>query len=204
MNINIINFIKSYPVYTVDIIGDSVLLRGRSDEYWIYISSKSCDEFQQLIEGLDEDDECFAVLEDWMLTFIDNGRKIRCQLTSIKRVYDKKTPLPSVMSNVIDLSITDTPYIFDNSEYNEYISIEYIKDRIKNGIAFGIYEDGKLIAWAIMHDDGAICFLNVLEGYMTDAAAMIERLLKLGNLPFAHIEDNVESMNFALKLGFRK
>lgn len=38
-NINIINFIKNYPVYWVDTAGESVLIRGRSDEDWVYISS---------------------------------------------------------------------------------------------------------------------------------------------------------------------
>ena len=55
-NINFINFIQSYPIHTFDSVGDSVLIRGRSDEEWVYISSKSEDEFRQLIQGLDEED----------------------------------------------------------------------------------------------------------------------------------------------------
>ncbi|MBE6064991.1 GNAT family N-acetyltransferase [Clostridium cochlearium] len=210
-NINIINFIKNYPVQTFDTVGDSVLVRGRSDEDWVYISSKSNEEFLQLIEGLDEEDKCFAVLEDWMLPYIVTDREIRFRLTSMKLVYDYKTSLPPVRSAVVTLSAADAPYIYENSKYKEYISIEYIEDRIKNGIALGIYGDGKLVAWAITHDDGAIGFLNVLEeyrgkGYGTDVTvAMIKRLLELGELPFVHIEeDNIKSMNLALKAGFRK
>lgn len=210
-NINIINFIKNYPVQTFDDAGDSVLVRGKSDENWVYISSNSKEEFLQLIEGLDEEDKCFAVLEDWMLPYIVKDREIRSRLTSMKLVYDENMPLPHIMSNVVDLSIADAPYIYENSKYKEYISIEYIEDRIKNGIALGIYEDGKLVAWAITHDDGAIGFLNVLleyrrKGYGTDVTvAMIRRLLQIGELPFVHIEeDNIKSMNLALKAGFRK
>ena len=210
-NINMINFIKNYPVHWVDTAGESVLIRGRSDEEWVYISSKSEVEFRQLIQGLDEEDKCFAVLEDWMLPYIVKGREIRSQLTSIKLVYDKKIPLPHGNSNVVSLSVKDAPYIYENSKYKEYISVEYIEERISNGIGLGIYRDKKPVAWAITHDDGAIGFLNVLEeyrrkGYGTDVTvAMVKKMLELGKVPFVHIEEeNEKSMNLALKTGFRK
>lgn len=210
-NINIINFIRNYPIYTFETVGDSVLVRGRSDEDWVYISSKSYDEFFKLIYVLDGDDKCFAAIEDWMLPHIVKNRKIKSRLTSMKLVYDSNVPLLTVKSHIVDLSIADAPYIFENSKYKEYISIEYIEDRIKNGIGLGIYENEKLVVWAITHDDGAIGFLNVLEDYrrkgygMDVTIAMTKRLLELGELPFVHIEeDNVKSMNLALKAGFRK
>jgi 8-oxo-dGTP diphosphatase len=210
-NINIINFIRSYPVKTFDTAGHSVLIRGRSDEDWIYISSKSCEEFFQLIKGLDEDDKCFAVLEDWMLPYIVKSKGIRSRLISMKLVYDEKTSLPPVISSVADLSTTDASYIFVNSKYKEYLSVEYIVERINNGIGLGIFQNEKLVAWAITHDDGAIGFLNVLEeyrgkGYGTYVTvAMIKKLLELGEVPFVHIEEeNQKSMNLALKAGFRK
>lgn len=208
-NINMINFIKNYPVHTIDIIGDSVLIRGRSDEDWVYISSESRDEFHQLLKGLDEEDKCFAILEDWMLPSIMKDREIRSQLTSMKLVFDSRTPLPSVQSTVVSLSASDAPYIYENSKYKEYTSIEYIQDRINNGVGLCIHEDGKVVAWAITHDDGAIGFLNVLEeyrrkGYGTDVTvATIKRLLESDEVPFVHIEEeNHKSMNLALKAGF--
>jgi len=192
-------------------VGDSVLARGKSDEDWVYISSESKEEFFQLIEGLDEEDKCFAALEDWMVPYIVKVREIRSWLPSMKLVYDEKIPLPPVNSNVVELSIADAPYIYENSKYKGYISIEYVEDRVKNGIALGTYVDGKLIAWTITHDDGAMGFLNVLEeyrrkGYGTAVTvAMMKRLLELGELPFVHIEeDNVKSMNLALKVGLKK
>lgn len=210
-NINMINFIKSYSPYTFDKAGDSILIRGRSDEKWVYISSASMDEFRQLIQGLDEDDRCYAVLEDWMLPDIVRDRKIRSQLTSMKLVHDGCTPLPPIRSAVVKLYAKDAEYIYQNSLYQEYISVEYIEERISNGIGLGIYEGCRLVAWALTHDDGAIGFLNVLEdfrhrGFGIDVtAAMIMRLLELGFVPFVHIEEeNVKSLNLALKAGFIK
>ncbi|SFG41462.1 8-oxo-dGTP diphosphatase [Desulfotomaculum arcticum] len=111
-NINIINFIKKYPVHRISIVGESVLICGRSDEDWVYISSKSEDEFQQLIQDLDEEDKCFAVLEDWMLPYIVKDREIRSRLTCIKLVYDSNARLQPSQFKCIPLSISDAPTIY--------------------------------------------------------------------------------------------
>lgn len=210
-NINIINFIKSYPVNTVAIVGDSVLIRGKSDEDWVYISSRSESELLQLREYLDDGDRCFAVLEDWMLPHIIRGREIRSRLSSIKLVFDPDNPVPPARSPVTGLSESDAPYIYKNSKYKEFIDIEYIKDRIRKGTGLGILENGRLVAWALTHDDGAIGFLNVLGdyrrmGYGFDVtAAMIKRLVEIGEIPFVHIEqENLASLRLAQKAGFRE
>ncbi|SFG41486.1 FR47-like protein [Desulfotomaculum arcticum] len=89
--------------------------------------------------------------------------------------------------------------------------MDYIVERIQNGIGCGIWQNKKLVAWALTHDDGAIGFLNVLEGYRRKGygkditVAMIKRLLEIGEVPYAHIEEeNEKSMSLALKTGFRK
>lgn len=210
-NINMINFLRSYPAYSFDTAGASVLARGRSDEEWVYISSASKNEFEQLVCGLNEDDKCFAVLEDWMLPYIVKDRAVRSRLTSMKLVYEGKIPLQPAKSPVVKLHEEDAGYIYENSKYQEYISIEYIKERLANGTGLGIFEEDRLVAWALTHDDGAIGFLNVLEeyrqrGYGTDVTiTMINTLLEQGDVPFVHIEEaNVRSMNLALKAGFVK
>ena len=53
-NINILNFMRNYPVNTVNIAGNSVLVRGKSDENWIYVSSQRIDELNLLLNSLDE------------------------------------------------------------------------------------------------------------------------------------------------------
>ncbi|HEX2946933.1 MAG TPA: GNAT family N-acetyltransferase [Clostridia bacterium] len=293
-NINIVQFLRSYRAYSFDRVGDSLLIRGTSDEDWVYISSASEEEFDHLIEGLDDEDKCFAVLEDWMLPAVIRGREISSRLTSMKLVYDdevyecRKTgkcaeaegtkpaagtgtyegtklyegvkpakfskpaddtksaeftkpaeftksaeymqpeegaqpaadtnPLPAaskgpcaIIPEVTDLTIPDAPVLYNNSDYREYISIGYIEERILNGTGVGIHKDGRLVGWALTHDDGAIGFLHVLEDYrrMGYAAriteAMVSRLIAAGEVPFLHIEEsNAASMSLAVKAGFRK
>lgn len=210
-NMNIINFMRSYPVQTCDAVGDSVLVRGRSDEDWVYISSESESEFLQLAEGLGEEDKCFAILEDWMLDRIAGNKEVSSRLTSIRLVYNEKTALPPLRPDISRLSADDAAYVFENSSYKDYISIDYIEERLNKGIGLGIRIDSKLAAWAITHDDGAIGFLTVLEQYRSRGfgtgvtAAMADWLLKHGEIPFVHIEEeNIKSMNLASKLGFER
>lgn len=117
-NIGIINIIKNYPVKTIDIVGDSVLIRERSDEDWVYIGCRSKDEFLRLIEGLDDEDKCFTVYEDWMIPLIVDNRETEFCLSCVKLVYDETVPLPPVMHDVVELTPADAPYVHENSRYN--------------------------------------------------------------------------------------
>lgn len=234
-NVNIIKFLKSYPAYSFDRVGESVLIRGTSDEDWVYISSGSEEEFGRLTEGLDEEDKCFAVLEDWMLPAVIHGREVSSRLTSMKLVYDRtgfersgreernlwaQGVKPAIEASgefhaadpeVTDLTIPDAAVLYSNSDYKEYISVDYIEERILNGVGAGIRKDGRLVAWALTHDDGAIGFMHVLGEYRRKGyarritEAMVSRLAAAGEVPFLHIkESNTASMELALKAGFRK
>lgn len=210
-NINLINFILRYPITFVYREGNSVLIRGTSDEEWVYINSECVDEFLRLTQRLHAEDRCFALLEDWMLPYIVEGRTVRSMLSSIKLVYKSSGKQLSVEYPVQPLRMEDAQYIYQQSEYKEYISVEYITERILHGTGRGIYENGSLIAWALTHDDGAIGFLTVLKehrgkGYgQAVTAAVVNALLQAGDVPFLHIEeDHAASMHMAQKLGFCK
>ena len=60
------------------------------------------------------------------------------------------------------LSLADAETIYNNSEYKEALSIDYIKDRITNGSSVGLYEKDQLVAWGMTQDDGGMGFLHVL------------------------------------------
>lgn len=202
---------KNYPVLTLNIVGNSVVARVKSDEVWVYVAGRSREELQQLIGGLDEGDKCFAMSDEWMIPYVAGNRETEYVLSCVKLVYDGNVLLPPVNYDVVQLSPEDTLYIHANSRYNEYTTVNYVEERIRNGDALGIRMDGKLVVWLITHDDGAIGFMNVHEGYRRKGlatavtSAMARRLLERGEIPLVHIEeDNYKSMNLALKTGFRK
>lgn len=209
-NINIINFIENNSIHYIKRIGDSVIVKGRSDEDWVYISSPSEADLKLLLKEC-ERDEFFVIIDDWMLPYIINNREIEWKLSCVKLVFPEDIKLLNFRYKIRDLIVDDAEYIFKNSKYKDYTSIQYIIDRIERGIALGIYDEEKLTAWIMTHDDGAIGFLNVLpeyrkKGYGYDLTiAIIDRLRSIEKIPFVHIEeDNYKSMSLALKSGFVK
>ena len=68
-NCSIINFYKDYPIEFVEIVGESVAIKGRSDRDWVYISSDNPEELEKLLERFSTE-TCYAVLEDWMLSHV--------------------------------------------------------------------------------------------------------------------------------------
>lgn len=209
-NINMINFIENYRIHYMERFKDSVVVKGKSDENWVYLSSSSKDELKTLLERCKED-EFFVAIEDWMIPLILENREMDWKLSCMKLVFPENKELPQCKYDIKKLKPEDAEYIFHNSKYKDYTSIPYITSRIENGVAIGIYEGDKLIAWLMTHDDGAIGFLNVLpeyrkKGYAYDLTiSMIKDLRSLKEISFVHIEeDNYKSMNLALKTGFVK
>ncbi len=210
-NVSIINFIENYGVKSIKKIGDAVILRSKSDRDWVYISSNNDECFPLVIRELGEEDKCFAMIEDWMMPSIIKESKLKWRLSCMRMVLDEKIKIPLLVHEVLSLKLDDAKYIYENSMYKNFTSIEYIQDRINNGVSAGIYDSNKLIAWAMTHDHGAIGFLNVLEDYRGNGYArditlhIINELRKKGKIPFACIEeDNKKSMSLIKKLGFRE
>ncbi len=109
----------------------------------------------------------------------------------------------------------------DAYEINEYWglgerdSTEYIKRRIREGPAYGVYRDGELVAWSLTHrvtDEAMMLgFLHVKEDRrrMGLAKAITERLcqdaLELDVTPVVDIfQDNRGSLELAETLGFER
>jgi 8-oxo-dGTP diphosphatase len=202
---------EDYSVTKIKRIGDSVLIKGKSDNPWVYISSTSKNELLELTNYIDEEDKYFAVIEDWMIPYLMKNKKIDWKMTCMKLYLNDEVVIEKPKYKASRLSYLDSSHIYENSSYKDYISVEYIKDRISKGIGLGIYDNDKLVAWLITQDDGAMGFLTVLKDYRRKGYAhsltlsMIHKLREMGKLPFVHIEEsNSKSMNLALKMGFTR
>lgn len=209
-NINVINFIESYPVDRVDQVGDTIRVRGKSDHDWNYISSNSKDEFQSLLGELNNE-KYFAILEDWMVPMVEAEGALDWKLSCIKFSYPESKKIPVIDAPITPLSIEDADWIFRSGKYATYTSTLYIREMIQKGPAIGIRQDGLLVAWVMTHDDGAIGFLHVLPEYRNRGYAialtceMIRRVKRVGKIPFVHIEEeNFSSIRLAKKLGFEE
>ena len=210
-NVNILNFIEINRVTHAEKIGESVFVRGISDREWIYISSSNEEELQLIKSKLSQQDKNFGAIEEWMLPVLTDGKEIEWELPTIQFYLPENTDIVKPEIETTTLSPHDSETIFEYSEYKDFINIEYIQSRIQNDVSAGIYENGKLVAWGLIQDDGALGFLHVLDdhrrkgyGYQV-TLALIEKVRNNGKLPFACIvQDNIKSINLVKKLGFKE
>jgi ribosomal protein S18 acetylase RimI-like enzyme len=210
-NICVINFIKNNQILSIDIIGNSVLVRGVSDRRWVFLSCKDKEELVVIKNKLNKDDDNFATIDDWMFPILTEGKEIIWDLSMIQFYLPDDVQITSPEYETVPLTDKDAQIVYNNSEYKAYISIEYVTDCIKKGISAGLYENGKLVSWAITQDDGAIGFLHTLDnfrrkgyGYQV-SLSMIEQVRNSGGLPFANVlPTNERSINLLQKLGFKE
>jgi ribosomal protein S18 acetylase RimI-like enzyme len=210
-NQSIVNFIESNPIFSVELIGKSSLVRGLSDQAWVYINSKDKSEFKELIKKLNKEDKFFAAVEGWMVPYIVVGRKIGWDVKTTRYVLPAHIELPKVNANVAPLDAQDAGFIHSNSIYNEFIDSNYFRDRIYKGFSAGITEEGKLVAWVLTQDDGAVAFLHVMEehrrkGYANAVVlSVLEKIRMTGRQPYMYVSDNnEEAKQLATGLGFER
>jgi len=189
-NANIINFIDDYPIHSVSIAGESVMIKGRSDRDWIYISSANDDEFRTLTAELAGEDTCFAIIEDWMLPHLTDNRRELWRLSCLRLYLPDSAVIPAGAADaatianagataeanaaagadndsplLVKLTPNDAAFIFANYDYAAYTTEAFIAERIKKGPSFGMRADGQLVAWIMTQDDGAMGLLTVLPPY---------------------------------------
>jgi 8-oxo-dGTP diphosphatase len=128
----------------------------------------------------------------------------------MKFVLPASVALPMTVAGEIGtLSVADAGHIYENSNYQQYISVEYTRDCICGGPTVAIRDGGLLVAWAMTQDDGAMGFLHVLESYRSRGygrrltIALSSMLREKGQIPFAYVaEDNGNSIALLTSLGF--
>lgn len=210
-NCNMINFIRNYDPEIILRKGNSVAIKAVSDHPWIYISSNSPEELNTILDELDPADKYFAVIEDRLIPNFKKRYRFKWLLRTIKYILSSDKAINENISDVSPLKAEDAETVLNNSDYTEYNSLEYVAERIKNGISGGIRIRNELAGWIMTHDDNAIGFLFVLEKFRRRGIAdkllsyMIMEVRKKGIMPFVHIEEkNTASGKLIQKYGFQK
>lgn len=208
-NISFINFIKNNGSTFLKNVEEGIVGKGISDHEWVYLYCPNRDNLEKLLVFC-KNDLYFAVIENWMLPLITAGRKIDWQLTT-RRYILPETAIIDQSEKLMPLKTSDTEWIYEKSKYKDFLSVDYIKDRIQKGLSKGIRINSKLVAWVMTQDDGAIGFLTVLPEYQKRGLALklmnsiIDEIRNNNNTPFAYVEDNNDkAVNLCLKMGFQK
>lgn len=220
--ISTINFVRDYPVTSVATIGQSLVIRGHSDRDWVYLAlglmapnaPNSQGDLPAVVASLTTEDTCFAMVNDVEKAAILAGAAPKWVLSCHKLIcpetiepIDAKLTYEGAILRALDP--TESAYIFAHYDYSAFTDEDYIRERIELGPSLGIEVGGRLVAWLLTHDDGAMGMLTVLEAYRRHGFAavltteMICVLRRKGLIPFVAIEPtNEKSMGLALKSGF--
>jgi len=194
-NLAIINLVEIHPqsVSTIDRIGDTLIARTGGEWGWVLISSRNQDELQRASAILNDDDIRFACLEDWMLPIVRGKRDVEIITEGYRYIFPDDMKLEEPAREVVPLKKSDAIILNEKWDYRDPGTLGYIERQIETDISGGIVEDGKLVAWSMMHDIGAIGIAYVLEEYRGRGFArdvtlhMIKSLRARGRLPHAYI-----------------
>ncbi len=161
----VVGFFSNYPVEKRLQRGSFLLLTGTSDYPWAYLCGDNPEELITILDDFDFETSYFANVEDWMMPILTQNRKIEWKLTT-HRYYispDVKISQPTISTRQLEPSMARQ--IFENSDYKDFTSVEYISDRLEKDVSAGVWVNGQLAGWGLTHDDSSLGFLNVLPEY---------------------------------------
>lgn len=203
-NISIINYLDSHPDARIQQFGESLLVRK---EGVVYISSQDPSELRTIIANLDSSDTFFASVQEWIAMTIKGERKVKWFLHMPRYVLPLDIPLPEQVHLVQTLGPEHADMVAKSWLYNDG-NLEYAMACLKRGPAAGVFVGGEPVAWAGVHEDGALGFLNTKEehrgrGYAQSITLyLIKHQRAQGRVSFVNIEEGKKSLGLALKLGF--
>lgn len=208
--ISTIGFFSNYEYEEILTEGNSAIVIGKSDNLWAHIISNSVEELKALLKKVKGRIKFYYSVDDWMIPLIlQNGQQDWIMLTN-RFVLDNNVKIsqPTIKTRKVDLELAN--YLLENSDYKDFLSTEYIIDRLTKDVSAGIFVDNKLVAWGFTHDDGALGFLHVIEEYRKKGYGM-EIMLGLINMKrqegkdvfCAILPNNDASTGLVSKLGFR-
>lgn len=210
-NLALINLLEihSNSVSSIEGEGDTLVARNRKDGRWVHVASPDCDALKESISLLRDDDLRFACLEAWAVPIVTRDFEIAWLTKTYRYILPREVKLPLPARKITRLRTEDARLVSDMWEYKNRGALDYIRSQIASDLSAGIVEDGKLIAWAMMHDVGCMGVLYVLEEYRRQGLArdvtsyLATRLRALGRLPHGYVVvDNLASQSLLEGLGF--
>lgn len=229
VNGSILYFLKHYEVDDWKIIGDNVLMRGKSDKEWVFISVINESGFSQLLPFITPADKNFSLIEPYMLPYLATTDDITMRLDCVRVILTDEVEM-RYKALVNDLSMKayisyfklgdkysirslnheDVDFVFNNYDYKAFTDRAYIRERINSDISIGLLYLDELVAWGMIHDEGSIGVLHVMPehrrqglGKFVSMCLTLEKVRK-GEASFMHIEPtNAPSLKMAQSIGYK-
>lgn len=130
-------------------------------------------------------------------------------MVCFQAAYLKKGPLPEAPCGA-EIRLLDESFLPFLAEHYSHASDEgYLLGRLRAGVMFGAFLQGRLAGFIGLHEEGSMGMLEVLPEFRRRGVALSletflsNRLLAAGRVPFVQIvEGNAPSLQLHRKLGF--
>ena len=205
-----LGFFSNYPVLDYFVEGDSALVLGKSDHTWAHLSSSSESELLSLLQKHHHKTKYYYSVDDWMIPIILQFGDEDWRMTTNRFVLDEEVHTDHPKLKIVSIDKSYASFMYNQSDYKEFLSIGYIEERLDNDISAGIFIEDTLVAWGFTHDDGALGFLHVLEDYRKKGygleimLGLIQMRRNENRAVFGNIvPDNHASTALITKLGFK-
>ena len=180
------------------------------EERWGALSSKDEAEAKLLasiFEGIGCVNICPA--SDWSIKAAFGGSKPTGSRRYKVLYLPDGAEVPEPSGEAVAIGVAHAGTICDAYRDESLFGIDYVTERILGGPSFGVFRDGRLVGWAMTHDDFAMGFMMVLPEYRRQGIAMeitlslIKALRSMGRVPMVHVsKDNHKSLSLVRSLGF--
>lgn len=213
-NLNILGIMENEPSCEifVDSLEESNGVHVRLG-YFNYLYTES-DEFLEkiLVENFKEGNFGFSGVREDISQKIKERSKLqwenKCGLYYLKK-ENLNTSLIKNQVQSIDLKDSDT--INNFYEFKGEKSLERIRDDIIKRPSSGIYINGELVSWVLVHNDNSMGIMYTKKEYRKNGYALdltvdlSKKIIELDKIPFLHIiSSNKKSPGLAIKAGFTK
>ncbi|MBK6964099.1 MAG: GNAT family N-acetyltransferase [Bacteroidales bacterium] len=207
-NVALLCLAEEYPLLEVIQEGTMLMCRFQSDEEWCHFSHNSTHSFIKSFFRQYNRGQYVVISDDKVFDQVQQDHRKAWSIACYRLFQDDDHSLQEYPGLQI-IRPEHLQVVYDNSKYQQFLSLEYLNMRLQLGGGFCIERDGQPVAWAMTHDDGSVGMLHVLDQYRglgyarLLVLAMSGEVRKINRPVFAHIEPvNFPSLNLFRSLGF--
>lgn len=211
VNYGFIKYLVKYEVKRSAVCGGScAAVFGFGDERFGALYSRDEDEARKVckvFEGIT--DLAIEPAFDWSINAALGDRLPANVLHAAMLYLPEAVTVGEPSGEVVDIGDEHTETVYTNYARAELVNRDYIRERLSEGPAVGVFRDGALAGWAMTHDDMAMGMLTVLPEYRRQGIAydmtlaLIRKMRQIGEVPIVHIsKGNSMSLPLVRKLGF--
>lgn len=207
-NMALFNLADEYELIEVVEDNDMLMCCFLSDEAWCHFSHNSSADFLGRTLEASRKDAYLVLTDAEVFAWLKSQYRLAWHISCI-RLFMQNSAIVSSQPLVEALTPGDLGLVYENSDYQQFLSMDYLQQRLMLGGGFCVRVSNQPVAWVMTHDDGSVGMLHVLNEYRGKGyaralvIAMASEIRKKGREVFAHIlPSNIPSLRLFASLGF--